>query len=762
MKTLTLLLVACLFCACPSSTSTDPTAQLPTDGPPIVAVSREAMPVKVMPFGINLCQYADYGTGQIRKNLISRNPGFEGWEYRSIVEVAQATLLGFKDVGPPGAWMDGFWNGAEFEVIWGQAVGKTGRVSEFKRGEDGCSYTLDRVTAFAPGDQVVLRVKRDSNPAGGWWPTVKGKARLEASLARPGSQGRSSVLLDCLGKGEIELHSYFDPPTADVSTLMPLRGRYVLSFWAKSDTASLLQAGLKRLTTPNRDYFDQSFRLSSGWQQFRCEFEADDDDSQGVVDLCFTVDEGQVHLDDVALYRKEGGPDGFDPGILQALAELKPGIVRAWGGQLGQSLDNLLAGPESRCLSGYSRWSQEPKVVGYSLHEVLSLCESLKCEAWYVLPLTLSPSERAALIQYLCGDTNTPMGQLRERLGHPRPWNQSLSRIHLEFGNEAWNGIFKGGCLERPEVYGGVCANFAAQMRALPGFDARVIDLVVGGQAVNADRNKAILAHAGTPDTLAIAPYVKFKFDQPIAPYEPLVQLAEEVERLRGDSYLTQNLALVAAQPKPPELAVYEVNLHTTEGSAAEHELNQFVTSAAAASSLGAHMLNMMQLGIARQCFYTLNQFDFKRGDQKNVRLWGVLRELREGGLKRPSYLVLRLLNQALRGELVKVAIGGTKATFGLGQTQVDQALLAYCTREQNTYRLIVINLDPGQAQSFQLRLPGKPAANVTHDWLKFDHPFNGNEAWETVNLARETLPEMPKELQVGPSGVAVYSFAIP
>ncbi len=763
MKYVVLLVFCCFFLACPSKPTGggDPTANLPTHGPPIIAVGNDVLRTGVMPFGVNLSQYSDYGTGQIRKNLVSRNPGFEGWEYRAIVEVAEKTLLGFRDVGPAGAWLDGFWDGAQFEVIWGQSVGKVGTIREFKRGEQGSSYNCDRVTSLAKGDLVVLRVNRDNLPTAGWWPNVTGAARFESAFSRPGSEGRQSLYFNCERKGTLSIRSYFDPPMGEGRPLVPLRGRYVLSFWAKGSMDAMLQVELRRLTTPNRTYFDQSFELTTNWKQYSFPFSAEDDESMGVVDLAFLLEEGEAWLDDVALYAEGDGPEGFDKGVLTALKELKPGIVRAWGGQLGQSLNNMLAGPESRRLTGYSRWSQEPKVIGYSLHEVLELCKTQGSEAWYVLPLTLTRQERTELVEYLCGGVDTPMGALREQLGQAKPWSKTLTKIHLEFGNEAWNGIFKGGNLEQPEIYGKICADFAAQLRAAPGFDGSVIKLVVGGQAVNKDRNQAILAQAGTPDTFAIAPYVMYQMNQPLSPNEPLVRLGAEIESLGQGSYLQANLDLLAAQAQPPELAVYEVNLHTTDGTADENTLNSFVTSAGAASGLGVHMMNMLKMGIGRQCFYTLNQFEFKRTDQKNVRLWGLLRELQADGRKRPAYHVLRLLNQSLRGELLKVAVGGAPQTFGLGQLQVNQALVAYCTRTGKNHNLIVMNLDPDQAHSFQWRLPGQPVGQISHNWLKFDHPLQGNESADQVSLATESLSSLPKELRVAASGLDVWSFTI-
>src|SRR6266567_555175 len=88
-----------------------------------IDVSARVGVASVKRFGINLGWMNYYDSGQIMKNLIFRNPGFEGQVYRSIVRVATngsappPTATSFVDENNTTHWPTGFWNGASYEVI---------------------------------------------------------------------------------------------------------------------------------------------------------------------------------------------------------------------------------------------------------------------------------------------------------------------------------------------------------------------------------------------------------------------------------------------------------------------------------------------------------------------------------------------------------------------------------------------------------------------------------------------------------------------
>jgi len=78
--------------------------------------------------GVNLGDQNYYDSGQILKNLIFRNPGFEGMSYRSIVHCQLGGPARCIDPRHSFQWPAGFWDGASYEVLDGSAVGRLGRV----------------------------------------------------------------------------------------------------------------------------------------------------------------------------------------------------------------------------------------------------------------------------------------------------------------------------------------------------------------------------------------------------------------------------------------------------------------------------------------------------------------------------------------------------------------------------------------------------------------------------------------------------------
>ena len=112
------------------------------------------------------------------------------------------------------------------------------------------------------------------------------------------------------------------------------------------------------------------------------------------------------------------------------------------------------------------------------------------------------------------------------------------------------------------------------------------------------------------------------------------------------------------------QLAVYEVNLHTTGGDAPQAVLDRFTPSAAAGLAVAGHMLRMMRdHGVRDEMLFSLPQYQFGRSDGKTVRLWGSVVEMGANGRKRPQFLAESLANRVLRGDMVRVDVTGENPT---------------------------------------------------------------------------------------------------
>src|SRR5438874_13242676 len=68
--------------------------------------------------GINLGQDNYYDSGQLMKNLIFRNPGFEGEIYQSTIRCAGGTATSCTDENIFTSLPAGFWNGASYQFFW--------------------------------------------------------------------------------------------------------------------------------------------------------------------------------------------------------------------------------------------------------------------------------------------------------------------------------------------------------------------------------------------------------------------------------------------------------------------------------------------------------------------------------------------------------------------------------------------------------------------------------------------------------------------
>ena len=292
--------------------------------------------------GMNLTGHTQWASGQIMANMIALNPGFEGWTFGSIVEVTPGGGNQFREKEPNTGVQTDFWVGAEYEVIWGAAKGRKGRIAGFtnRQGEGGLfSCEEEGGTPVGDGDHVLLR--REGDDAGGdWWIDVEGKGRYvaETSDLSPDTPGRQCLKIDAPGKDDrVSVRSYFDSYTEAGRPFLPLEGRYRLRFLAKGlvpDAA--VRVNLMRLSSPHNEFLSEDVKLTGDWQWYSFEFEERRDRDPGNVELNFSVNGASVLLDDVSLVKLDRKYDTvFHDELVETLKTLNPGILRYWVGEPG-------------------------------------------------------------------------------------------------------------------------------------------------------------------------------------------------------------------------------------------------------------------------------------------------------------------------------------------------------------------------------------------------------------------------------------------
>jgi hypothetical protein len=143
-----------------------------------IAIGSQILQPQVKRFGMNLGTPAFYGSNQLLKNLLYRNPGFEGLIYQSTIRCASGTATSCSDDDFWSGWPAGFWNGATYEVIWGAAKGATGTVMSSTAANGSTSGAVFQFSGSgippATGDYMIVRKTLPGSADAGWWMSTSG------------------------------------------------------------------------------------------------------------------------------------------------------------------------------------------------------------------------------------------------------------------------------------------------------------------------------------------------------------------------------------------------------------------------------------------------------------------------------------------------------------------------------------------------------------------------------------------------------------
>jgi len=720
-------------------------------------VTNDVVLPRVTRLGINLGAQNFYDSGQMLKNLLARNPGFEAMSYRSIFHCDVGGAANCLDRQPGTKYATEFFTGGSFEVLDGSAVGRRGKVMSSTR-EENTGYRLSfdgQGKPIGAGDWVAVAKEFPGDPATGWWPDLGGGAQLKAERAdlSPATPGRQALRVLATGPGQsARIKGYFD--STEGYSFIHLRGRYRLSFKAKVLTGfKVIHIHVARLGTGRYPYLEQDVRIGPGWEEYRQEFTANEPDGLlGTVEVSFNIAGSEMLLDDVDLEQIGGDPanhTAFRDEVVQTLKELRPGVLRMMNTNsgMGSTIDDLLAPPLARQRAGFSAWWIAQDDVPYGIPEFLDLCKEVGAEPWLAVPTAMSKEEARKLAEYLAGGPQTQGGALRAAAGHAAPWTQAFPVIHIELGNEAWNGTYQGETINDPAAYGRRANTIFAVLRSVAGPDAARFDLVVGTQADWPEREAMLVAAVPLANTVTIGPYLMHKVNHWATDDELYGALLAQPEQMSREGIVFKAHASAAGH----QLAVYEVNLHSTEGTATQAVLDRFTPSAAAGVALAGHMLRMMRdHGVRDQMIYSLPQFWYKRGDGTPIKLWGTVVEMGPNGRKRPQFLAAALANRVVRGNLMRVELTGDNPTHDVidGNDGVHlkaaHELDAYAFQEGNSHGLILFNYGLHQGRRVSLAAPGLNS-HVKVFRLASPGPGATNETETQVRIEEEKFegPEM-------------------
>jgi hypothetical protein len=476
----------------------------------------------------------------------------------------------------------------------------------------------------------------------------------------------------------------------------------------------------------------------------------------------FEATGGDALLDDVEIWLDgDQNPTAFRDDVVVMLKRYRPGVLRKL--QMGGStIENTIRPP----LESFSYASQPGSRTGpyeghstdpYGLHDMYELCEYIGCDPWYCLPGTITLDEMKAFMEYLGAPADVGLGKLRAALGHPQPWTTVFKRIHVEFGNEAWNnaGPYQCGGYNGPDYWHDLIAAGKRSPYATPG-----VVFHAAGQASYAGRNEGIMRDCPNADRFSVAPYVIQGFSkEEVARYyntpDKLFRwaFAWAIRRsISPDGAMYQNAELARAAGM--ELSIYEVNHHITHGDGPLPPRNELVTSIGGGINIANNMLLMLKDHHLRtQCLFSLIQHSYNAHGIGPVRLWGTALCMRKGHERyRPTFLACATANRVIGGDLVATEHGGANPTFsaegvfsrkGVETLEGIPLIWSYAFRDGDRRGLVLVHLDTSRTRPVAIQFDGQVKSGRAKGWLLAADKITDNNEFEedSPKVAVRELP---------------------
>lgn len=577
--------------------------------------------------GLNLGAWGSWGADQLMHNVI-KNPGFEPVRDRTLVVISD--IQGDRVLDDTG-WLKrapNFWSGGSYYVLTGVASGKQGRVltsgQTDKEKPDG--FLLSPFpTGLGVGDCIMLETEILQPGIPMWWSHGR-IVSTEISEREPGLPKNQVARLHAQ-MTPVQLISYLDTIFERGGKLLPVNGKWHFSVWVKrkSKNASLK---VKFQRQRSRPFLDVQIDPESEWKKFEFEFSAQDNGPKGSLELIFSVEHGEVLLDDVQLSPLAESKTGFDAEVVRLLRALKPGYLRDWQGQLGDSFANRVAPVFERKPTRYRPGDSETLFL-YGLDEFMRLCAEIGAQPWVTGSGLWRDDEWEALAHYL--------RKARQQWG--------FKEVLVEFGNENWNTIFRpGGYTNQNDLIQRSNRAFAI-LREKSG-NPEWLKTVLGAQYVNAGNWQLLALKSKYASHITVAPYFLYKLDTD--------NLAEAENALfrENEQLLIKNISTLAAGK---HVNVYEVNFHTTSGTASADTKNQVLTNAASGVALAKRLMQTTLSGVREQAVYSLSGLDTYDDQRRLIKLFGITSVLRPATL-RPTGQALLLLNRMMVGDIYPVS----------------------------------------------------------------------------------------------------------
>lgn len=662
----------------------------------------DASPIltNVSRLGINLSTWQPSQSEALTQNKLM-NPGFEGQIDRLIVIVSESNKNGFSDDKGWG-YPDHYWKDASFQVRTGKYAGTTGTISDSLRtGRDGYpQYFVDSPLPLFEDKDVIVLTKEISNTVPHWHVEEKNQAfiKIDPNQNRPESTGSHALLLQPAAAETLEM-------STETGQLVPKPGEWTLSLWAKAEgNQPSLTIRLKRKKEQGT-LFSKTIEPSSFWKKYTFSFPLDQKVNASILQITAKGEDAKIWLDDLWLGSEENGPSPFRPELIHALRTIHPSFIRELPA-VGDTMKNRIAEPNQRkSWTLRSAGSSGEETYAYSLIEFLDLCKEVQANPWIVVPPTFSDEEYRELGEFLAMHAPETI----------------FSKVVLEFGRENWNWTYRPTSIPYPKAHGAV-ADRAYEFILLGANSPTHFIKTVNGQYQDPALSLEYLTQTKTADALAIAPYFFLSLDKETSDQDAIATL------LGTDDHLMKETA-EGAKNQHKALSIYEMNLHTTEGSASSAQRNRIVTGAISGTALAKKALEAMQAGADPIMIYSLQQQESTAWNmEETVKLWGIAQELGPKIRFRPTGLAMIMLNRICGGN-------AHRANYG-NNTPTPLTILAFTPDARWTAAVASASDSPLEVN---LTFPddNKPLPSTLLN-LESHSPFDNNEEEEHVKLQQD------------------------
>lgn len=637
--------------------------------PTIEYVEISKVPVHVGRIGIDLGKWSPWGAAQYMSNVLF-NPGFEAGISRAVIRVEKSEDKGFFGKEHYG---DHFWDGAQFEVLTGKARGQKGKVVS----NNFTSFSLDLAIPLEKGDSLVFtKVENESVPINWQVPEqVRHLVGVDPHQARPNSPGTQSALL-LLQKGETPILFFeWDDLSQSAGNMLPIDGTWELRFWGKGDRQ--LKTSFHRSSLI---FLEKIVNLENEWKEYRFTFEGKDANRFGKLLLQFEGigETGKIWIDDVTLTQK-GENSSFSHRVTTLCNTLKPGILRNWQGQLGQTFANSTLSPFGRHPLRYQMGKGHFAYdFLYGLDDFLFLCQEVEAIPWIILPPAYTQEELEAFAHHIKDHT----------MFHVESWDKKC--CYIEFGNDLENPGFQLGVPEK--------------VREREEFAFSIISKIMPQAVLISSLNQVVYPfflkklEVDTVDTEA--------FSEMFKPYSI---------KVRGKY-------------------IGETNLGTLWGTATPEQRNRLVASKIAGHALAHHILQAWRENAQAVCVFKLAGYEYD--DTKpnldplkpHVHLFGIARDLER---LRPQGIIVEALNKIVVDEYYPII---NKADLEGGLFVKDGKASIVVSSSNNRERTVILNIPDNMKNPTKLiQLSGELLSSNEEgeevSWVEQKIEIDGNEA---------------------------------